>query len=79
MRQRRLQWFEHVKRDQEQGLLRIVEQMEVSGKKPVGRPKVTWRKTVQRDMEELGIDESLASDGTRLRSAIVSHTPNKRE
>ena len=35
--------------------------------------EVAIAKTVQRDMEELGIDESLASDRPRWKSPITSH------
>jgi len=39
LRQTRLQWFGHVRRETEGGVLRLAEEMEVSGKRKVGRPR----------------------------------------
>jgi len=41
LRQKRLQWFGHERRETEGGVLRLVEEMEVSGKRKVGRPRKT--------------------------------------
>ena len=41
MRQRRLQWLGHVKTEEESGMLRLVEEVEVLGKSEAGRPKKT--------------------------------------
>lgn len=60
IRRRRLQWFSHVRREKEGGVVKMVEEMEVPGKRPVGRPRRTWRQIVQQDMEKLGIQEELA-------------------
>ena len=75
LRQRRLQWFGHVRREKEGGGLRRVEEMNVAGVRPVGRPKRTWRQTVQMDMDVLGISEDLAMDRAGWRRVIASPTP----
>ena len=75
MRQRRLQWFGHVRREKEGGGLRMVEEMEVPGVRPVGRPRKTWRQTVQMDMVALEISEELAMDRAGWRMVIASPTP----
>ena len=77
IRQRRLQWFGHVRREKEGGVVRMVEEMEVPGKRPVGRPRRTWRQIVQQDMEKLGIQEELAQDRGSWRRIIASPTPVK--
>jgi len=41
LRQKGLQWFDHVRRETEGGVLRLAEEMEVLGKKKVGRPRKT--------------------------------------
>jgi len=41
LRQKRLQWFGHVRRETEGGVLRLVEEMEISGKRNIGRPRKT--------------------------------------
>jgi len=37
--------------------LRLVEEMELSGKRKVGRPRKTWKEIVKRDLELIGVDE----------------------
>ena len=70
MRQRRLQWFGHVRREKDGGGVRRVEEMEFLGDKSAGRPKRTWRETVELDMEKLGISEELALDRAGWRRVI---------
>jgi len=62
LRQKRLQWFGHVRRETEGEVLRQVEEMEVSGKRKVGRPRRTWKDIAMRDLELLGVDENVALD-----------------
>ena len=51
LRQRRLRCFGHVKRNcQEESLGKILE-LGCTGRFPQGRPKTTWRKTVETDMK----------------------------
>jgi len=66
-------------------VLRLVEEMEVSGKRKVERPSIknkqtwktrkTWKDTVKRDLEHIGLDESVALDQGRWRKIIASKTP----
>jgi len=70
LRQKRLQWFGHVRRETEGGVLRLVEDMEVSGKWKVQRPKKTWKDIVKRDFELIAVDESVALDRGRWRKII---------
>ena len=45
------------------------------GRRKRGRPKTTWRKTFQEDLEEMGIDwnsaQSAATDRSRWRSLVA--------
>jgi len=75
LRQKRLQWFGHVRKETEGGVFRLVEEMEVSGKRNVGRPWKTWKDIVKRDLELIGVDESVALDRGRWRKIIASPTP----
>jgi len=75
LRQKRLQWFGHVRRETEGGVLRLAEEMEVSGKRKVERPRNTWKDIVKRDLELLGVDECVALDQERWRKIITSPTP----
>ena len=75
LRRRRLRWFGHVKRrGQEEPLGRILG-MEVTGRRPRGRPKKSWRKTVESDMRLLGVSEIDALDRARWKKHISRQTP----
>ena len=36
--------------------------MKVEGRRPVGRPKKTWRKVVEKDMRKLNIKEDMVEE-----------------
>ena len=57
----RLRWFGHVKRRDENSILRRAMELEVEGRRPVDRPKKTWSKIVE-DMWKLNITEYMAED-----------------
>ena len=50
LRKMRLRWFGHVKRRDENSILRRVMELVVEGRRPVGRPKKTWSKVVEEDI-----------------------------
>lgn len=75
LRQRRLQWFGHVRRENDEGVLRCVENMNIPGKRQVGRPKKTWKDCVQNDLNTLGIDQRDVFDRKRWRQLINGPTP----
>ena len=39
-----MRWFGHVKRKDENSILRRAMELEVEGRRPVGRPNKTWSK-----------------------------------
>ena len=47
LRKMRLKWFGHLKCRDENSILRKAMELEVEGRKPVGRPKKTWSKVVE--------------------------------
>ena len=49
LKKTRLRWFGHVKRRDENIILRRVMELEVEGRRPVGWPKKTWSKVVEED------------------------------
>ena len=51
LRKTRLRWFGHVKRRDENSLLRRAMELEVEGRRPVGRPKTTRSKVVEEEVE----------------------------
>ena len=75
-RVRRLLWYGHVHRRGEGEPLSVVRDWQVEGRRPRGRPKKLWSKTVEEDMRLLGIDEALASDRRRWREVVNRPTPS---
>ena len=74
LRQGRLRWFGHVRRS-EDSTAHMVEEMEVAGRRPAGRPKQTWWRCVQRDLDQLGVSEELVQDRREWRRVIARPTP----
>jgi len=68
MRQKRLQWFGHLRRKAVGG------GNESAGKRKAERPKITCRDTVKQYLEILGVDE-MTVDQRRWRKVIASLTP----
>ena len=58
----KLRLFGHVKRWDENSILRRVMELEVEGRKPVGRSKKSWSKVVEEDMRKLNIKEDMVED-----------------
>jgi len=56
-------------------VLKLVDEMEVSGKREVGRPRKTSKDIVNRELELMGVEESVALDLGRWRKIIASPTP----
>ena len=75
LRKTRLRWFGHVKRRDENSILRRAMKLEVEGRRPVGRPKKTWSKIVEEDMRKLNITENRAEDRKQWGQLISRPTP----
>ena len=54
----RLRWFGHVERREEGDPLAGIKEWEVEGRRPRGRPRKTWQKTVEEDLQSLQIDKA---------------------
>ena len=52
LRKMRLRWIGHVKRRDENSILWRAMELEVEGRRSVGRPKKTWNKVVEEDMRK---------------------------
>ena len=55
LRKMRFRWFGHVKRRYENSILRRAMELLVEGRRPVGRPKKTWSKVVEKVTRKLNI------------------------
>ncbi|VDO78660.1 unnamed protein product [Heligmosomoides polygyrus] len=61
----RLRWYGHVLRGKEDSVRKIGLEMEMSGKRPRGRPKQRWSDTLHRDLKVAGVHPDLALDRER--------------
>ena len=78
MSERRLRWVGHVKRREQDDPIKRVMNLEVTGRQPRGRPKKTWKKTVEEDMRRVGVQEEDALDRGRWRAMTKRQTTVQR-
>lgn len=73
MRERRLRWFGHVYRADDDAVAKSGMQTEAPGRRPAGRPKLRYQDTLNRDMEATSLRPSLARNRQfwRSRTAIA--------
>ena len=74
LHKRRLKWFGHVVRRTEEEPLGKVYRMEIPGRIPPGRPKKSWRNSVQDLLELGGVTEAAALDRDTWSVVVTSLT-----
>ena len=50
-----VRWYGHVLRRDDDSVLRVALNLEVSGKRKRGRPRKTWKKQVEEETEKIGL------------------------
>ena len=81
LRERRLRWFGHVERSS--GTIRTAYDMQIEGKRGAGRPKLTWKKLMERDCREWKLttvdprERSTWRSGVRSAMCAASQLPEK--
>ena len=75
LRRKRLRWFGHVKRRGQAEPLGKIMELEADGRRPRGRPKKSWRRTVEADMRLMGVSEIDALDRAKWKKQISRQTP----
>ena len=76
LRRARMKWFGHVERMGEDRQVKRIMQVEMSGRRPRGRPRTRWKDVVRRDLEGsgLGLEEAAveARDRDRWREIVLA-------
>ena len=67
---RRLEWYEHVCRREEDDDIRKVLEMHMYGARARGRPKQRWSDTVRADLRWLGLEREDTENRIRWRSLV---------
>ena len=75
MQERRLQWFGHVMRKEEESVCRRVMNMEVPGRRKRGRPRKRWKDTLNEDMRDKNLQREDTQDRSRWRRLIRNSDP----
>ena len=63
-----VRWYAHVRRRDDDSVLRVALNLEVSGKRKRGRPKKTWKKQVEE--EEIGFKKEDALNRDQWRDEV---------
>jgi len=77
LKRRRLRWWGHIERREESNWLKKCQNLEVTGKRPAGRPKKSWREVVKRDLKDWGLKEGWAMDRSQWRRALRRQNGNE--
>ena len=80
MRRGRLRWFGHVERKEVDDWVSACRNLEVTGSRGRGRPRMTWESWM-RDMKDMGLRPGMAMDREKWRCDIMGRTSDshKRE
>ena len=62
LRQRRLRWFGHVKRRDDNSWLQKIHNLEIVGQSGRGRPRKTWEQVLSEDLRVKGIRRELVQN-----------------
>ena len=77
LRRNRLRWFGHVERSEPENLLRSVEKVGNDDTRPKGRPKMTWLKTVEKDLVAAGLGREMCQSRDEWRRGIKLSNPER--
>ena len=65
-----VRWYGHVLRKDDDSVLMVVLDLEVSGKRKRGRPKKTWKKQVEEETEKIGLKKEDALRRNKWRDGV---------
>ena len=65
-----VRWYGHVLRRDDDSVLRVALDLEVSEKRKRGRPKKTWKKQVEEETEKIGLKKEDALNRDQWRDGV---------
>jgi hypothetical protein len=71
----RLRWYGHVKRRPDDYIGKVVQRMEIDGKRPRGRPRRRWMDIIKDDMKVCGVMEHDTADRKKWRQKTRKADP----
>lgn len=75
MREARLRWYGHTLRSEDDSLAKIGMAIDISGKRPKGRPRQRWMDTLRKDLEAAGLRPDMALDRNKWRTLTLRADP----
>ena len=75
VQERRMHWFGHIKRREEEYLGRRILDMEVEGRRRRGRPKKRWKDRIGEDLRERGLSGEEVGDRALWRRLVRNSDP----
>ena len=76
--ERRLKWYGHVIRMEEDHVVKRVMTKAIPGKRKRGRPKTRWKDVCKRDMQNVGLREGDEGDRAYWKETINNHSGDPR-
>ena len=76
--ERRLKWYGHVMRMEEDHVVKRVMTKAIPGKRKRGRPKTRWKDVCKRDMQTVGLTEGDEGDRAYWKEMINNHSGDPR-
>ena len=80
MTEKRLKWNGHVRRMNEEHIVRRMVDVDIDRekKKMEAKPNIRWKDACKRDMTEAGLKEDNAENGAEWRKKLISYTGDPR-
>ena len=76
--ERRLEWYGHVVRMEEDHVVRTVMTKVIPGKRKIGRPKTRWKDVCKRDMHTVGLRKGDEGERAYWKETIDNHSGDPR-
>ena len=73
IKENRLRWYGHLKRREPQHPTRSILELQIPGRRARGRPKMRWKDSVKKTMEEVALTEEDTQDRRKWKERLKHH------